>query len=349
MAILFDKDASPNQCLGIDNTPVINSSAYSSTNYSFSVSCWFKPNGRHNGAVFEQYDNSSGNGRLGLYFLSNGKIRLRYHNSYLTSDEAEISTSTTTWYHMVGFWEYSERGLYLNNVLFDSYSGGTDPHWTSSSNPTGNKSNDHDNSAVEFDIGSARSGSVDSTIYYFDGEIAEFAAYSTKLNTGEVASLYAGASPLMVRGDKLLAYYPLGGPYVGTGTDVYRDIIGGNNLSATGSPTFAATPNSFGDNSAMFYPYSGPIETIKTYAAAPEEVVSTRYTEADITGDDVIAEIIQANPRHQGRMTVNNGGIAPVTLNKNSHQNKNYIVAENYITNMNARLVKPQEIKGSNG
>jgi len=76
---------------------------------------------------------------------------------------------------------------------------------------------------------------------------------------------------------------------------------------------------------------------------------TTRYTELDITGDDVIAEIIQANPRQQGRITVNNGGIVPVTLNKNSHHNRNYIVAENYITTMNSRLVKPQEIQGLNG
>ena len=365
MSINFD---GTDDCIGIDNTPVINKSGYSATSYSFSISCWFKPDGRHNGGLFEQYDGSTGDGRIGLYMLSNGKFRFRYHNSYLTSQDAEISTSTTTWYHMVGFWEYGERGMYLNNVLFDSNSGGTDPHWTSDGN-TGNKNSDHSNSALDFNIGKASAGSPGDT-YYFNGEVAEFAVHGTKLTTGDVASLYAGASPLFIKSDQLLSYYPLGGPLVtsSTGTtDAFKDVIGGNNLTATSAPAFVETPAFYGttnQSSSMFYPQTyiaGDSVPFSAYSAPPAALRES-YSESNLTGDDVIAEITQANLRKQGRISVNSGGINFKNTNTEENElspfidrNKNFIVAENYISIMNNRLSKDDrqdqtdEIHGGGG
>ena len=211
-----------------DNVNVFNDSSFNSTSYSFSFSCWIKPNGRHVGGIFEQYDpdTPSGNSRLGLWMLSNGKMRLRYHNSYIVTSTAHISTSTTTWYHLVGFWEHGERGLYVN---------GSASGWTNSNN-TVNKSSDHSHSGVDFNIGRVYE-SAPGTARFFNGDIAECAAWKVKLSEGEISSLAAGFSPQLIRPSESLGYWPLGGAYTN-----YDDLNGSNTLSAVSSPSESNHP-----------------------------------------------------------------------------------------------------------
>ena len=65
--------------------------------------------------------------------------------------------------------------------------------------------------------------------YYFSGRIAEVALWSTILTVGEMEALAAGTSPLSIRPSNLAFYAPL----IGNTTDV----ISGQTLSASGSPT----------------------------------------------------------------------------------------------------------------
>ena len=244
MAINFDGNG---DYLKKDSVNIFNDSSYSSTSYSFSFSCWIKPNGRPTqsacstsiceGGIFEQYSGtSSSQGRLGLYLLSNGKIRQRYHGSYITSNTAHISTSTSTWYHIMGFWEHAERGMYVNGTVSD---------YTNTNN-TGTKTTDHSTSGLNFNIGRAYTGGPGNE-YFFDGDIAEVAGWKTKLTEPEITSLSKGFSPLFIRPSELLGYWSLGGSYPD-----YIDLIQSNTVTAEGDPTVAEHPR-------IFYPTSPQI------------------------------------------------------------------------------------------
>ena len=324
MSIIFD---GTDDCIGKDNVNILDSSGFSATNYSFTVSCWVKPHGRHNGGLWEQYDGSNGAGRLGLYCLSNGKIRIRYHNSYQTSSSAVFSTSSTTWYHILVQYQYGSRELFVDNSSAKSH--------------TGNKSSDHSTSGLDFKIGKAFAGNPGSA-YYFDGEIAEWAGWDAILTAGEITSLYNGASPLFVRPGNMRAYFPMGGPYVGstaTAAGAYRDVLNAYDLDETSSPTFAPTPRSFGTLGAgngMFYPNNYvSADTIPFTAASTEEVLD----EAAITGGDVLHEIITANLRTQAGITVNSGGI-----NFKKRDNTDSIDAQVQVDELNDRFVKSKRV-----
>jgi len=323
MGIIFD---GTDDCIGKNNVNILDSSGFTATNYSFTVSCWVKPHGRHNGGLWEQYDGSNGAGRLGLYCLSNGKIRIRYHNSYQTSTSVVIADNSITWYHIVADFQYGSRNLYVDNSIAKAH--------------TGNKSSDHSTSGLDFKIGKAFSGSPGSA-YYWDGEIAEWAAWDTVLTAGERTSLYNGASPLFVRPGRMLAYYPMGGPYVGSTAETfgaYRDVLNANLLTETSSPTFA--PNQFQASAAgianFFYPntYMGT-DTIPFTAASTEEVLD----EAAITGGDVLHEIITANLRTQAGITVHGGGI-----NFKKRDNADSIDAQVQVDELNDRFVKSRRV-----
>ena len=65
-----------------------------------------------------------------------------------------------------------------------------------------------------------------------DGGIAEVAIWNIQLTTNQISALAAGFSPLLIRPDKLVGYWPLGGPYAHA--TAYIDVVGSNNLSQTG-------------------------------------------------------------------------------------------------------------------
>jgi len=68
---------------------------------------------------------------------------------------------------------------------------------------------------------------------YTDGGIAEVAAWNIQLTTNQISALAAGFSPLLIRPDKLVGYWPLGGPYAHA--TAYIDVVGGNTLAQEGS------------------------------------------------------------------------------------------------------------------
>ncbi len=313
-------------------TNVLTDSTFSATDYSFTVSCWVKPDAAQTAYIWsQQQDDGQTQGRLSLEMISsNRKFKIRFQNSSATSGNNAYGTDYTVWYHLVATFGYTTaigRHLYLN--------GNSTPIATKS---TSNRSSDHSAGDLDFLIGA---GLATSSPYghtaHFNGQIAEVCAWKAILSAGEITSLSNGASPLFVRPGEILSYYPLGGPYVtsSTGTtDAYKDIVGGNNLTETSSPAFAATPRSFGAGTGMFYPntYMGN-DTIPFGATSTEEEDTS--DETAITGDDIIHEIVTANRRTQAGITVHSGG-----MNFKKRDNTDSIDAQVQVDELNDRFVK---------
>lgn len=100
--------------------------------------------------------------------------------------------------------------------------------------------------ADEFRIGQSGFGDRE-----FDGLIAHMAFWDVELTAADAAMLAAGVSPLLVKPQNLITYYPLDG---------LQEVMGGLTLTKTGSPALAASR-------PIYYPQS-PIIRLAA-AAAP--------------------------------------------------------------------------------
>ena len=221
MARLFD---------GIDDYLTKASAIFSGgspTDYNITLAAWVRPEDRHDGIIMGADDGSTNDERFSIWSRSVGRFALRFKGSYIQSDVL-YANSNTEWFHVLGVFEYSDRALYVDGVSEDT---------------------DGDNAAIDmsgadnFYIGRDRTGR------YWDGAIAEAAAYSVALSAGEIASLAAGFSPLLIRPNALIGYWPLGGIYSANDDDT--DIVGGHALTDSGSPTGE-------DHPPIFYPASSP-------------------------------------------------------------------------------------------
>ena len=342
MAIRFD---GTNDALRT-STNILRHSGFSNTSYTFTISCWVRPHTKENSTIWSQKQtDGQTQGRLVLETVSNGKLRIRFQNGSDVSDSAVYNPTgdddDKDWFHIVTTFAQTARDMFVNGTSVFS------------SPDTSSRNSLHEDDDLDTVIGADIDGSGETS--YFDGDIAEWCAWKSVLNAGDISSLYAGASPLFIRAYDILSYYPLGGPLVtsSTGTtDAFRDVIGGNNLTAVDAPAFIETPPVYGtanQSSSMFYPQTyiaGDSVPFSAYSA-PAAPLREAYSESNLTGDDVIAEITQANLRKQGRISVNSGGINFKNTNTEENElspfidrNKNFIVAENYISIMNNRLNK---------
>jgi len=207
----------------------------SSTDYNFSLSAWVKPASRHTGSIIGADAGSGNNGRFAL-FTQTGKFAARRKSSYIMQT-SQFATDNTDWFHVLGIWQYNSRALYVNGVNVASepgnkLGGGQAGTTNVSLDPT---------AGTTFYIGQDHSGK------YFNGVIAEAAAYSVYLAAGDIASLAAGFSPALVRPDKLIGYWPLGGGYF----PATVNPIGSTSLSVNSSPSAA-------DHPRIIYPTSPP-------------------------------------------------------------------------------------------
>lgn len=88
-------------------------------------------------------------------------------------------------------------------------------------------------------------------IAYFAGAVAEAAVWQQALSAAEIAQLAAGYSPLLVRAESLVAYWPLGGPW---GNDDLDHSGQGLDLTACGEPSWTTHPS-------ITYPAPPPPQT----------------------------------------------------------------------------------------
>lgn len=213
-------------------------SGASDEDFNISMVAWCRPDNKHQGTIIGADNGSSYNDQFSIWCVAGGKFRVRYESSYITGSTA-FDNGNSTWFHVAAVWEYSDRWLYLNG--------------TQDATNSNNRQMEVGN-ADNLYIGSNR---LDER---FEGAIAEAAAYNASLTADEIAALAAGYSPLFIRPDALVGYWPLGG--ISYPAD-YADVAQGNDLTATGSPAIV-------DHPPIIYPASPAILT-----AAPPETADT--------------------------------------------------------------------------
>mgnify|MGYP003122294995 CR=1 FL=1 len=244
MAVHFNADGGTDDSL----TKTVSLFSGSSTSYNWSLVAWCRPDDRHEGTIIGADEGTGSNGRFSLFSRTPGRFAARRKSSYLQTADADYSNSNTSWFHVAGTWQYNLRNLYVNGVREayepgNKFGGGEAGTTNISLNPA---------KATHFYIGQDHSGK------FWKGGIAEAAAYSVVLTAGEIGMLAAGFSPLMVRPESLIGYWPLGGAYPNDN----MDIVGGNTLTTNGGPIAEPHPR-------IIYP-SGPA-TYDFAAAVVEE------------------------------------------------------------------------------
>lgn len=169
------------------------------------------------------------NNRVGLGVQFNtGKVSVLSVDNAGSSGEAVSSTAAVinTWYHAAGVWTgIADRKAYLN-------AGGEGSNTT---NLTLAQALDH------IIVGQIRQQADASPIQAFPGYVSDLAIYNVALNTVELAELAGGRSPLYVRQDGLVAYWPF---IFGDGSGDQADIVNGYKLLEQGTVgTFKEPPN----------------------------------------------------------------------------------------------------------
>jgi len=184
--------------------------------YPLTLVAWLRPEDRGAAAAVASDSGSGTSARVQIGATSGGKFALNHRGSTVASS-VHYSNSNTTWFHVGGvFPDKDNLAIYVN--------GSADGTGTSGSNVT---FADSDN----FYIGARTQSSPTS---FWEGGIAEVAAYNVSLTVSEMASLAAGFSPLLVRPSALVGYWPLGGSHFPTNIDP----VASNTLTLTnfGSP-----------------------------------------------------------------------------------------------------------------
>ena len=174
-----------------------------------------------------------------------------------------LSDGTETARAGIGPAHYGRWGMYWKNVEQRSGYGFSENYGTASPNPwshqavifaesdsrtcyvngTGNSFNNVNNNTQtlsDMDIIGIGYGPTSGANRLMKGEMAECALYSVALDAKDVDALAAGFSPLFIKPESLLGYWPLGGPLASAASGV--DVLGLRNLSETGTLTEAAHP-----------------------------------------------------------------------------------------------------------
>lgn len=190
--------------------------------YPLSISAWFNSDDDTitQGLVALADNNSS---RRVTLNITNGN---NVYVSDVGSSARTATTSTTwtanTWHHAGGvFVSTTERSVFLD--------GGGKDTTTISSGQTWGMDTTY--------IGVNENGATVTLYQYMSGSIAEVGIWNVELTDAEIAILALGYSPLLIRPQSLVAYWPLIGR-----TSPEIDIVGGYDMTLNNGPTTAAHP-----------------------------------------------------------------------------------------------------------
>lgn len=222
MAINF---AGGTKYLSISGTPPV-------TAPPFTVGCWFKaPDITSNSPLF--YIGNSGS--TSDFFAINAQgglagdpVSIRTHSGgALDQCNTSTSFSANTWHHACGVWtSTTSRTAYLD-------AGGA-VTTTASKAPSG---------VNLMGIGAT----LDASPNYGEAIVAEVGLWNVALTAADVAMLAKGVSPLLVRPDALVAYWPLL-----RNSDPSVDRVGGYSMAWTGGPTEAEHPRIYYPTAQIF-------------------------------------------------------------------------------------------------
>jgi len=184
-----------------------------------------------NSAFFWMGDKDDNTSFWAMEALTNSTVRWRATSGGSGSAVTGNTVSTATWHH--GF--AIEASATSRTIMLDGDTGnaGTD---TTSKAPNGG--NDRTSLGRFDDAGPSND---------LDGLIAEVAVWNVALTTGDGVVLSKGTSPLLMRPNNLVAYWPLTSPVATAALE--PDLVGGNGMTVTGA-TVGAHPH--------FIPASSP-------------------------------------------------------------------------------------------
>ena len=190
----------------------------------FTMACWFKTDAD---GVSQSLMSPTNTASANNYFRLDVRMDIAGDPVTITSidgtvaEGGETTTGVTinTWNHACGvFASTTSRSVYLN--------GGSKATSTNFDSPSGQN---------RCDIGTVYTGGA--SYLHMSGSIAEAAMWGVALTDAEVAILALGYSPLLVRPQSLVAYWPLIGR-----TSPEIDLVGGYDLTLVNAPTTAAHP-----------------------------------------------------------------------------------------------------------
>lgn len=188
------------------------------TTVPFTFACWINPDATSDEVVFSLGISSDTSEYSSLMIRNaDAKLLAASIDAGSASTASNVSTnavSTGVWSHVGGVWTNFNNGAgtgiraYLNGAVGSSVG-------VQNATPEGT----YNQTAVGALWRTTASG-------FFDGRIADAAFWNVGLTADEMASLAAGASPLSIRPQSLVAYWPL----LARATDE-EDWVGGNTLT----------------------------------------------------------------------------------------------------------------------
>ena len=195
------------------------------SSYPFTMAGWFKPPQEKKDWQGFVLSDGSETARFGIGPGNYGRWAIYWKNVEQRSpadfSENYETTSPNPWSQATCIFQaVDNRDMYVN--------GSGNLHYNN---------NSLSQTLADTDIVGIVYGPTDGFNELYKGEIAECALWNVALTTAEVDSLADGFSPLFIRPNSLIGYWPLGGAF-----SDYIDPIGGNTLSATGDPAAADHP-----------------------------------------------------------------------------------------------------------
>lgn len=234
MARLFD-DASSEFLLYAATPPVVGA--------PFSMACWFNSNDQSANQCLMSLGDTDAQNTYNMFLRDPGDSTLAWYiddtddGGGSTTAESSIQWSANTLHHAC----VVEAAANSHAVFLDGGNKGTS---ATVRTPAG-----IDNVAVGAAKWLGRNPDLP-----MSGLIAEAAIWDIALSDAEVAQLALGYSPLMIRPDALVAYWPLGGIYgvnSGNAANGDIDIVGGFHMDPQNTPSVADHPTT------LIYPRGG--------------------------------------------------------------------------------------------
>jgi hypothetical protein len=194
------------------------------TAYPFTFACWANVDNNSAGHLVGLTDNTDTT-RLSIFFINGGQLAAACVDDISVNRDWRTTATGATgvWHSCVGvFTSATDYKAFLNGDSTGSYAF------------TGNAAV---NSANRFNIGALLRSSLAGQV---DGRIAEVGVWNVALTQAEVDMLAAGHSPMMVRPQSLVGYWPLHGRGGASGNE--ESWVSSHDMGPVSAPALADHP-----------------------------------------------------------------------------------------------------------
>lgn len=267
MARDFTKDGSNYMTLGGDAIgPLVNGAS------AISMAAWGYPDsfaaGTNENRLFT-FEIAGGNtGGTMAVGNSTGTFKLRLGGRSVSTDSfqnrnANTEVTTGSWHHFGGVLDFA------NDLITPYYEGVAE---NSGAVTFGNSTYTHGSTSSTDGIGKGVGDTILITDVQWDGRIAEVAVWAGDIGASGYAMLNKGFSPLLVRPDLLVAYWPLMGRY-----SPEIDLISGENATINGTIAQA-------DHQRIIYPTRPQAINVPAVVAATGQPMAKRIQTVPFLG-----------------------------------------------------------------